>query len=448
MRFALFIFVNALLFIRPVEAMPWLGDFPVYEWSILSCLILSLPSIFALLRASHPVAPPVLACALGLLLAIPLSDAANGLMAEAFDHTLEYFKVMVYLILLVSVVNTAVRVRAFVFWIGIFSALTAGLATVQYHGAIEIPRPEKVEKSKRRESFVQEKFRDPSTGQMVVVQRMCGTGLFNDPNDLGLLLVAGIPIALFFLSRREGGMARFFWVAPLCLFLYALVLTQSRGSFLAMLISLGVLFILRYGRRKSIIAGAAMFPLLLVFFAGRMTDLSASAGTGQSRIHLWSDGMLMFRESPIWGVGMHQFASRARLVAHNSFIHCFAELGFLGGGLFFSAFLLTLVAMIRLAKNRERIEDPEMQQLFPYVMALLVAFLVGILFLSRSYVVPTYTILGLLIAYLRLAAPAAPSAEPAPLQKNRLVLRPLWTMTVASIAFLMAAEAFIRVFAR
>ena len=93
---------------------------------------------------------------------------------------------------------------------------------------------------------MQEKYRDPSTGKMVDVRRLCGTGLFNDPNDLGLILVAGVPICLFWLLRRQGGLKRFLWIAPLLIFLYALILTQSRGSFLSFLVALAVLFWLRF----------------------------------------------------------------------------------------------------------------------------------------------------------------------------------------------------------
>lgn len=444
MRFVLFLLVNAMLFIRPEELFPWLGDSHIYLFCIAACFFVSWPSILEMARKRNTAAPPILACTLGLLIAIPFSDLANGKMDQVFDHTLDFLKVIVYLILLVSLVNTTERLRRFVFWIGIFSTMTAFLATVQYYGAVELRAQDSMPaQQKKRNGFVQEKFRDPDTGKMVDVRRMCGTGLFNDPNDLGLVLVAGVSICLFWLLRREAGTLRLLWLGPLAIFLNALLLTHSRGSLLGLLASLAVLCLLRYGMRKSMLVGACVFPVLLAVFAGRMTDFS-SPGTGQSRIVLWSDGMHMFRESPLWGVGMHQFVAYARLVAHNSFIHCFAELGLLGGCLFLGAFAFALFGLIRVAKNPDLIHDAELRNLFPYVMAIFVAFLVGIMFLSRSYVVPTYTMLGLVIAFLRLVPLPMETSERT---SQRLVPRPVWTLMVTSVAFLMASETFVRLFA-
>lgn len=456
MRFFLFLLVNAMLFIRPGEAMPWLGDLPIYLACILCCLVVSLPAVLEMFRQPHPAMPPILACALGMLLIIPLSALANGRAEAVFDNTLDFFKTMVYLVLLVSLVNTPLLLRRFVGWIGLFSALTALLATIQYHGAIEIAQPKPVAgKAKKRGSFVKETYRDSSTGKVVEVNRMCGTGLFNDPNDLGLVLVTGVPIALFFLLRKDGGLLRFLWAVPLIVFLYALVLTHSRGSLLALMAGLAALFWLRFGWRRSVLAGLAVFPILLALFGGRMTEMSVNEGTGQGRIQLWAEGLAMLRMAPLWGVGMNQYVAHAGLVAHNSFIHCFGELGLIGGCLFLGTFAFAFLGMANLARQRERIEDPELRRLFPYLMAFLVAFLVGILFLSRSYLVPTYTILGLVVAYLRVApSQVAPSREEEFPQgaftqeqtRARLIPRPVWTLALVSLAFLLASETFVRVF--
>jgi O-antigen ligase len=455
MRFFLFLVVNAMLFIRPGELVPAVGDWPIYLVCISACFLVSWPAVLELMRKRHPAQPPVLACALGLLIAIPLSDLANARAELVLEHTFDFVKIVIYLVLLVSLVNTPARVRRFVGWIGAFSTVTALLATVQYHGAIEISQEGQETEAgadfatgrrRVRGGFVQENFRDPETGQVVAVQRMCGTGLFNDPNDLGLLLVTGIPIALFWLTRRELGLLRLLWLAPLALFVYALVLTHSRGSFLALLAGLGVLFWMRFGWRRSVVFGTAALPLLLALFAGRMTEISTGEGTGQSRIQLWSEGLFMFRESPFWGVGMGEYVARAQLVAHNSFIHCFAELGLFGGALFLGAFSLALLALVRLARHPERIAEVELRNMLPYLMALLTAFLVGILFLSRSYVTPTYTILGLSAAFVRVNAGEAGSTSAREEKSFRLVPRPLWSLGLASVGFLLAAETFVRVF--
>ena len=49
-----------------------------------------------------------------------------------------------------------------------------------------------------------------------------------------------------------------------------------------------------------------------------------------------------------------------------------------------------------------------MRRLYPFLMASLFAYAIGICFLSRSYIVPTYMMLGLAVVYLRLHATQAP----------------------------------------
>ena len=99
------------------------------------------------------------------------------------------------------------------------------------------------------------------------------------------------------------------------------------------------LFYMRFGIAKTALLGMVFMPLLLVVFAGRMTDISASEGTGQSRIQLWSDGLTYFQQAPLFGIGMDAYTTISSHVAHNSYIHSYVELGMLGGTLFVGAFI-------------------------------------------------------------------------------------------------------------
>ena len=62
--------------------------------------------------------------------------------------------------------------------------------------------------------------------------------------------------------------------------------------------------------------------------------------------------------------------------------------------------------------TRARDADAELARLYPYLMAMLVAYAVGIGFLSRSYIVPTYLLLGLAVVYLRLRSTGTPPRPP------------------------------------
>src|SRR5262249_9369945 len=150
--------------------------------------------------------------------------------------------------------------------------------------------------------FVVDKVRDPDTGDLVDVQRMCGTGIFNDPNDLALVLITALPVCCYWLTDANRKATRPLWLGLILLFGYALVLTQSRGGLLALMAGLCVYLQLRFGGAKMFLAGLIVLPLLLAVFAGRMTTISTTEGTGQTRIQIWADGMLMIQQFPLFGV--------------------------------------------------------------------------------------------------------------------------------------------------
>ncbi len=203
------------------------------------------------------------------------------------------------------------------------------------------------------------------TGEYGFVHRLVGTGLFNDPNDLSLILVAGLIIGLYLLGDRRMGILRLAWIGPILLLGYAFALTQSRGGFLALVAGLVAFAQARFGWKRMIIPAGIALPLLFVLFAGRQTSLSASEGTGQERLSLWSDALLYFRSAPVFGIGVGEFQEQAELVAHNSYLQCFAETGLVGGALFLGAFTYSLTTLFRLEKYRDRGMDPVAARLHP-----------------------------------------------------------------------------------
>src|SRR5262249_12725376 len=162
--------------------------------------------------------------------------------------------------------------------------------------------------------------------------------------DFALLLVVGVPLALYFLTDRRLGAARLAWLGPLALFVYALALTYSRGGFLAFTVGVLVLIRSRLTWGKSLALGAVLLPVLLVFFAGRQTNISANVNTGQARVDLWTHGLVLFQGAPLFGIGEGLYLNEAGQVAHNAYVHCYTELGVVGGSPFLGAFCLALGA--------------------------------------------------------------------------------------------------------
>ncbi len=389
MRFALFVLVNAMLYIRPAEFHPALLGLPVYEVCILACLAASYPALLGLMSPRALANRPVVACAVGMLAAIVLSHLANVEPSRALEQGVEFAKLLLYMFLLVAVVDTPRRLEWFLSWLAAFALAITGLAVLHYHAIITVPSL----------TFVQTD--GDGTGRAdAMIKRLGSTGLFQDPNDMCLMLVMAMMICLYQVIERR----RIYWLAPLVLFGHALTLTHSRGGFLGMLVALVVLLAARFGKRAAPLT-ALVLPVVFVLFAGRQTSLSggfSGQGTGSTRVQLWAEGMQLFLRHPLFGIGGNRYDEYMDHVAHNSFIHCYTELGLFGGTFFLGAFYLAIWTLVRLGGKGVSL-SPELERMRPYVMAIVAGYAAGLLSLSCAYTIPTYTILGLSAVFARLA---------------------------------------------
>ncbi len=432
MDFLLFLLVNAVLFIRPQEIMPMLAYVPTYQIAILGSILASSRSLIAQLRWESLRDRPATICVLGLLAAVFLSRFVNGFgISVARDEAAEFGKIVLYYLLLLAVIKSPARLRAFLCWLIFFTLVVVTLTLLHYHGVAYIPGLDPV---------IQPDF--DKSGHLIEYPRLVGTGIFNDPNDLSLLLGINIFLCLYWLGDKPSGGSRFLWVVPLLLFGYALSLTLSRGGLIGLVVGLMVLFRNRYGWWKTIPLATVALPAILLLFAGRQTDISTTQGTAQERILLWSDGLWMFRDRPLFGIGSKEFTSEMGKAAHNSFVEAFTDLGLFGGTLFVGAFYFAFRILYRLGSQKVYILDPEMRRLRPFLMALIAGYAAGALSLSRCYVVPTYLTVGLATAFLNVT-PVYP-----PLPPMRMDSRLLVRLCGISFAVLLAIYVFVWTFAR
>src|SRR5262249_3266951 len=159
--------------------------------------------------------------------------------------------------------------------------------------------------------------------------RIRGLGVLHDPNALGQFLLMLLP--MLFVSNaadERAGKAIYFLAIPISLFfLYGIYLTNSRGSALGVLVLIAILLTRRY--RQIGIAASGIFAAIGVV-ALRSQPRSVSIEGGADRLMIWSDGLAMFKHSPLWGVGYYGFQEHSILTAHNSYLLCAAELGLIG----------------------------------------------------------------------------------------------------------------------
>ena len=231
-------------------------------------------------------------------------------------------------------------------------------------------------------------------------------GIFSDPNDLAMLFVMSIPMALL-MAGRGGllGLRRLFWWALAATLLYGVYLTDSRGAFLAVMAMAGVWLWLRKGLLIAGAMGAAGMTVLLML-PTRMQELDAGESSAYGRIETWYDGIQMFIEHPLLGVGVGNFTEHTWLTAHNSFVLVLAETGIVGYTLWLAmvvyCFLMPIMVLRLPADAGSEEYQPLWTQERRVAMTLLISqvgFYACAFFLSRSYVILLYILLGLVTGW-------------------------------------------------
>ncbi|MEO6925810.1 MAG: O-antigen ligase family protein [Rhodanobacter sp.] len=230
-------------------------------------------------------------------------------------------------------------------------------------------------------------------------------GIFNDPNDLGLLFAATFPFA-FYLSARAGFLLRIVWLAAAALLLYGIYLTNSRGALLATLVVAGVYVWRRRGPVTAAVLGVAGLAVMRLL-SSRMDELSVDESSALGRVDAWYAGLHMFFSDPFFGVGAGNFTEYNDLTAHNSWILVLAETGFLGYVLWLAFVGYTFWMMITVLRYHPQPPLDEEQAVLgreekAVAMTLLLSMcglFASAFFLSRSYTVVMYLLLAVVVGY-------------------------------------------------
>jgi O-antigen ligase len=433
----LLLLVTVLL--RPMELVPAMEGWPLYQITIVACLVFSAPKLLNQLSLRSLRVRPITVCVLGLFVAVVLSHLAHLRTSEAATTAEEFSKCALLYLLVVAVVTDRSRLHyVLLCLLGCILVLVI-LSLLHFHGIIDLHNMH-MEFVEGR--ILQQTEVDQETGEIHLIARLQSTGIFNDPNDFALLLVFGICLGLYFLTSDRARIRRLLWLVPVGLFAYALALTQSRGGFMALVAALLLLFRERFGWKKALLLAGGTVPVLVLLFAGRQTNINVEdrQDTAQARIHLWSEGFEHFRQSPVFGMGADTYADEIGLVAHNSYVHSYVELGFLGGTFFVGAIYVSLLLLRRASARRVMVCDPQLRRLRPYLVAAVVGYAVGILSLSRVYFPPTYIVLALASVYAHRAT-TQPRLPPLPINV-RFAGRLLAVSTLCLAGFYLFVRAF------
>lgn len=394
LAFTLFCLVTATMILRPGEMLPGLAEAPIYEGLILTTAALAHRRLLSLFSPSMLKCQPIALCFVGVLITIPISQLTHMYFGGAVGGLIEYIKAGLYFALLIAVVDRWERFERLLFVIACCATTTVSLCVVDYLEIIDLPFI----------THVTESHGVDMTGADQRIARMNGTGIFSDPNDISLLIVATGIICVSFLVDAERKQSRLLWLLPLMVLGTGLLCTQSRGGMLAACGAGGVLMMFRYGKKVAFAMGVVAV-LAIPFVAGRQAEIDLEGdNTAHDRVVLWREGLLAVRSADIvFGTGHGSYADIAGLVAHNSFVHTFVELGLVGGTFFFGMFFFAVLGLWRLNSPEYSIEHPRQARYLPYIAAIGAGWSIGLMSLSRPYTVSTLMILGLGTAYLNLA---------------------------------------------
>lgn len=249
---------------------------------------------------------------------------------------------------------------------------------------------------------------------------------YYDANDLGMLIVASMPLLLYFLVRGRP-LTRAAALATLILFVMVFLKTGSRGGFIG-LVAVGayLLFQFQAVSKSARISAVAIVTILMVTLAGEQywgtirtifnpqDDYNMNEETG--RMEIWKRGVGYMMKRPLTGVGFNAFpvaegtlsdqAGRQAYgmgfkwsAAHNSFIQVGAELG-VGGLIAFVAILWKSFWTARRIGRRRRSDDsvPDEAVLAQGLAGAVVGYAICGFFLSQAYACVALMLFAMIIA--------------------------------------------------
>ncbi len=376
----------ALYYIRPTEWIPgFIGTPILFVFGVISILFLGAGVISN--RFTNVLNGQTEQMMFGFVVAIVLSHLSHFYIGGATDSFNSFLPTMTGFFLVICFIDSRKRLNVFLLLLIFLTTYLAYEGWLQHttgfaHGGLEP---------------LYEKEMLPE-GESILVPRIRWYGMFNDPNDLGLALVVVVPFLLDMLLQRR-------LIIPLVSLPFitvAMYYTNSRGTVLAGLVAIASYFVIRYRSLYGALAGGLFAVVLFLFGPSRMSSVSASEESAHGRIDAWYQAYLMFKSNPLFGVGQGMFTDYNPLTAHNSFVLVMAELGFVGlfffTGIFYFPYNWLWNNLFSTAETTLSQEDVG---IVSSVFASFNGMLVAMFFLSRSYTMIPFILVGLATAMTR-----------------------------------------------
>jgi O-antigen ligase len=394
-----------MLYARPNDLFPALGDFPLVKIlaiGVLAVYVLSKGAAGGRLSVwTLEMTMLVAIAALGLLL-MPVAASPQDSIDTLTDT---YLKTVIIFILMVNLTDTRQRVLSL--W-----KLVVVCGVALGAGAIK--------------SYMKGEFTDKG----LRIEGLVG-GMFENPNDLATALDLLLPFAVV-LTLISRGLARLFYLACAAVLAVGTLMTLSRGGFLGLIAS-GVLLLWKLGRGRrlktllwaTVICGI-LFAAMPGGYGARIATIfnneQDQTGSAQLRRELMERAASIAISRPIVGVGMgnfHIYSIREK-EAHNAYLEIAAELGVMG----LIAYLIVIFAPLRSLRRIERQtrdmrskSEREMYWLSVSIQAAFIAYMVCSFFSSIQYLWHLYYTAAYAVALRQIHAAEEMERSPAKAQE-------------------------------
>lgn len=273
--------------------------------------------------------------------------------------------------------------------------------------------------------------------------RLGGAGV--NPNELAALLVAALALASAFAAGwRRTPLVRFLAVVVIAFCTAGIVLSFSRGGFVALAVALVAAIVLGGRWRVPMIGFAGIVIVLSMGYFALFADpqqrerITAVDG-GAGRTDIWAVGWRMAQVNPVGGIGAGNFpVSSVRFllapgairadqyivdepqVAHNMYLELLAEEGVVGLALFLCILGFGVTSALRAASTFRDKGDERLELLSRSVAVALVALLAADFFGSFQFSKQLWLLLALGPALYRVARDRPEEAPEASQPPGRL----------------------------
>lgn len=367
---------TTLVFFRPYELSPslfWLSQTPF--WVALVTLVVFLVTQLGLenkITARPREVNLILLLSLAGILSIPLALEP----VRAWDGFVEFLKVILIFVVMINVVRSEKRLRRLWILVLIATCILSINAINDYRlGRLEL--------------------------QGLRIKGSIG-GLFDNPNDLALHLVTMFPLALALSFGSRNRPMKLVYLVASFLIIGGIVVTFSRGGFLALLATCALLLwkLVRSSRWLIPPLAAILIFGFLVFAPGDYRDRLSTTGDDSSRARFddLKRSLFVAARHPLLGVGMENYIlfSNSNKSSHNAYTQVAAEMGT-------PAAILYILFIVAPFKGLRRIEhkafEARRERRFYYVSVALQASLVGYMVASFFASVAYLWYIYYLVAY-------------------------------------------------